>query len=55
MGYLFAAYLTIWVFLFAYILRLTQKTNRLLQEVESLKGRLSKEAGPDPQSASAQP
>ena len=44
MSYLFAAYLIIWVFLFGYILRLMQKTNRLLHEVESLKARLSKKS-----------
>ena len=47
MSYLFAAYLIIWVFLFGYILRLMQKTNRLLLEVESLKARLSKNSEPE--------
>lgn len=54
MGYLFIAYLLIWVFLFGYILRLMQKTNRLLQEVESLKARLARKSEPNPASLPAQ-
>ncbi len=40
MSYLFAAYLMIWVFLSGYVLHLTRKTNRLLDEIEILKNRL---------------
>ena len=53
MSYLFAAYLIIWVFLFGYLLHLQRKTNRLLEEIESLKARLPSEAKSETSSSSS--
>lgn len=36
LGYLFAAYAVVWIGIFLYLLRLTRKTRRLEDEVDTL-------------------